>query len=221
MNRPSSTREAVVLLTGFVPFGGELINPSWQAVAALDGRLIAGHRVRAVQLPCEFESAPRALRAALRRYRPSLVIATGQAGGRAGLSLERVALNLIDARIADNAGLQPIDVPISPRAPLACLSTLPIKSALLALRDAGIEAEVSQTAGTFVCNQVFYVLMRALVRRPEVRAGFVHVPWLPAQAARHDGPGMALDTIVRGLEVIVETSLNTVADACAPAGAEC
>lgn len=217
----TTTPQPIALLTGFEPFGGEVINPSWQAVQALHGRVIAGHRVVSLQLPCAFDAAPRVLRAALRRHRPNLVIATGQAGGRAGLSLERVALNLIDARIPDNAGLQPIDVPVSAGAPLACLSTLPIKSAVLALRDAGIAADVSQTAGTFVCNQVFYVLMRALARRTEVRAGFVHVPWLPEQAARHDGPGMALDTIVRGLELIVETSLTTTADACAPAGAEC
>ena len=207
------------LLTGFAPFGGERINPSWEAARALAGRRIAGHRVVAVELPCEFASAPRALRAALRQHRPRVVIATGQAGGRDGISLERVAINLIDARIPDNAGAQPVDIPVSPRAPSACFTGLPIKSALLALQRAGLAAHVSQTAGTFVCNQVFYVLMRAVARTPGIRAGFVHVPWLPQQAALHAGPGMPLADIVRALEIILRTSLKDGPDARLAAGA--
>lgn len=218
MNVAAATAEPIALLTGFAPFGGETINPSWQAVRALDGRRIAGHRVVAVELPCEFEAAPRALRAALRRHRPGVVIATGQAGGRAGISLERVAINLIDARIADNAGAQPIDVPVAARAPNAYFTTLPIKSALLALREAGIDAHVSHSAGTFVCNQVFYALMRALARRPGIRAGFVHVPWLPEQAAHHGGPGMPLADISHGLGIILHASITTSVDARLAAG---
>lgn len=218
MNNTAATAGPIALLTGFAPFGGEAVNPSWQAVKALDGRSIAGHRVVAVELPCEFAAAPRVLRAALRRHRPRVVIATGQAGGRTGISLERVAINLIDARIADNAGAQPIDVPVSTRAPSACFTRLPIKSALLALHDAGIDAHVSHSAGTFVCNQVFYVLMRALARSPGVRAGFVHVPWLPEQAAHHAGPGMPLADITRALEIILATSITTATDARIGAG---
>lgn len=210
-----------LLLTGFTPFGGETINPSWQAVRALEGECIAGHTVVTLELPCEFEAAPRVLRAALRRHRPDVVIATGQAGGRDGISLERVAINLMDARIPDNAGLQPIDEPILKKAPAAYFSTLPIKSALLALQAENLPAHVSQTAGTYVCNQVFYVLMHALRRRPETRAGFVHVPWLPEQCVRPDQPSLPVEDIRRALRCIIETTLITTRDVALAAGAEC
>lgn len=210
-----------LLLTGFTPFGGETINPSWQAVRALEGECIAGHTVVTLELPCEFEAAPRVLRAALRRHRPDVVIATGQAGGRDGISLERVAINLMDARIPDNAGLQPIDEPILKKAPAAYFSTLPIKSALLTLQAENLPAHVSQTAGTYVCNQVFYVLMHALRRRPETRAGFVHVPWLPEQCVRPDQPSLPVEDIRRALRCIIETTLTTTRDVALAAGAEC
>lgn len=210
-----------LLLTGFTPFGGETINPSWQTVRALEGECIAGHTVVTLELPCEFEAAPRVLRAALRRHHPDVVIATGQAGGRDGISLERVAINLMDARIPDNAGLQPIDEPILKKAPAAYFSTLPIKSALLALQAENLPAHVSQTAGTYVCNQVFYVLMHALRRRPEARAGFVHVPWLPEQCVRPDQPSLPVEDIRRALRCIIEATLTTTRDVALAAGAEC
>ena len=200
------------LLTGFEPFDGDAVNPSWQIAQALHGQRLQGMRVVAAQLPCTFEGAIGALRAALRRHRPQLVMALGQAG-RSVISLERVAINVIDARIPDNAGAQPIDEPVQAGAPAAHFSTLPIKAMLAALREAGIPAEVSQTAGTFVCNQVFYGLMQALRRRPGVRGGFVHVPMLPAQAAaRALGAGMALDQQVEGVRLALATALATAQD---------
>jgi len=211
--------QPIILLTGFAPFAGEAVNPSWQAVRALDGETIEGHRIVATELPTEFDGSLRALRTALRTTRPRVTIAVGLAGGRAGISLERVAINVVDARIPDNAGAQPVDVPVVGRGPAAYFSTLPIKSALASLRGAGMEAHISQTAGTYVCNAVFYAMMHA-VRRKRLRAGFVHVPYLPEQARRHDSPGMPLDQIIGALRIVARTSLVARSDARMSGGAE-
>src|SRR6185437_12799595 len=198
--KPADRNQQPVLLTGFAPFAGEPINPSWQAARALDGATIEGRRVIAVELPTEFDGSLRALRKALRETNPKVAVAVGLAGGRAGISLERVAINVIDARIPDNAGAQPVDMPVLGSGAAAFFSTLPIKAALLELQRAGIPAHVSQTAGTYVCNQVFYALMHALRRQRNTRAGFVHVPWLPEQAAAHGQPGMPLEQMTMALE---------------------
>lgn len=210
-----------MLLTGFDPFGGESVNPSWQAVQALDGRVIEGHRVVAVQLPTAFKASLETLSAALDKHQPRVVIAVGQAGGREGISLERVGINLIDARIPDNDGDQPVDVPVIADGPAAYFTGLPIKTALQALTREGIAAHVSHTAGTYVCNHVFYGLMHVLRDRPDIRAGFVHVPWSPEQAAQHEQPGMALDDVERALSIIVATALTAREDARFAAGIEC
>ncbi len=208
-----------VLLTGFDPFGGDTINPSWEAVSRLHGETIAGRRVVAEQLPTTFAGAPRALRAALRRHAPELVLCVGQAGGRAALSLERVAINVKDARIADNAGAQPVDIPVVARGPAAYFTSLPIKAMHAELRAAGIPAEISQTAGTFVCNQVFYVLMHALAGT-RVRGGFVHIPYLPQQVATLPGiASLDLYTVVAGLRICIDTALRTRRDLRIGAGA--
>lgn len=217
--RPPGKR---VLLAGFAPFDGETMNPAWQAVSALAGTRIAGHRVVACELPVEFGASLQGLHEAMTRSQPALVLCVGQAGGRSRMSLERVAINVDDARIADNAGAQPIDTPVVPGGPAAYFSTLPIKAMLAALRDAGIPAEVSQTAGTFVCNHVFYGLMHALRATPRVRGGFIHVPYAPAQAARRPGtPSLATGTVVEGLRVALRTSLTTANDRVLAAGTEC
>jgi pyroglutamyl-peptidase len=216
---------SVVLLTGFEPFGGEPVNPSWLAARALDGEVIAGARVVARELPCVFGDAVDALEAAIDGLAPALVICTGQAGGRDALTVERVAINVDDARVADNAGKQPIDEPIVEGAPAAYFATLPLKAIVAALRAEGLRADVSQTAGTFVCNHVFFGLMHALASRPGIRGGFVHVPFLPEQALRAVPPGarpppsMTLDDLVRGLRVVIATSLATTADAKLAGGA--
>lgn len=206
-----------VLVTGFDPFGGERVNPSRMAVQALHDSRIAGHRVIGAELPTVFGGSVQALRDLLRQHRPTLVLCTGQAGGRGALSLERVAINVDDARIPDNCGTQPIDVAVVPDGPAAYFTGLPIKAMRQALLEAGINAEVSQTAGTFVCNHVFYGLMHELAR-PEwrgVRGGFVHVPWLPEQGQ----PSMRLVEIVEGLELAIEVALRTERDIPIQAGA--
>ena len=214
--KPPST----VLLTGFEPFGGETCNPSWEAVRALDGARIAGHRVVARCLAVEFGRSLKQLRAALRELKPALVICVGQAGGRAQLSLERIGINVDDARIADNAGAQPVDTPVVEDGPAAYFSRLPLKAMLLALREAGIPAEVSQTAGTYVCNHVLYGLMHALRTKPRVRGGFIHIPYSPGQAARHPGaPSLPVDTVVHGLRIAVRTALTAGEDVRVAAGA--
>lgn len=208
-----STR--TVLLTGFEPFEQEPINPSWEAVRALDGERIGDAVVVARQLPCVFGKAIDAMDALVASLKPDVVIAVGQAGGRTELSIERVAINVDDARIADNAGAQPIDATIAQGGPAAYFSTLPIKAIVRDMRAAGVPAMVSQTAGTFVCNHVFYGLMHTLAQRQATatRGGFVHIPYLPEQAARHPGaPSLALDTLIAGLRVAVATALSTDTD---------
>lgn len=195
-----------LLVTGFEPFGGDNVNPSWLVAQALHGELIAGARVQALCLPCVFGQALTVLQAALQQQRPQMVLALGLAAVRSEISVERVALNLDDARIADNAGAQPIDEPVFAGGPAAYFSTLPIKAIAAALLQADLPAAVSQTAGTFVCNHVFYGLMHQLHqlrRHRTVRAGFMHVPPLSA---------MDLDAQVRAVRLALLTSLQTGAD---------
>ena len=197
-----------VLLTGFEPFDGESLNPSWEAVRALEGVLVGRHRIDVLCLPVEFGRSLRALRAAL-RSKPALVLAVGQAGGRCAISIERVAINLDDARIPDNAGAQPIDRPVIRGAPAAYFARLPIKAMRADLLEHGIPAEISHSAGTFVCNHVFFGLMHALRKRPATRAGFVHIPYSPEQAARHPGsPCLSLDRVTAGLERMIGVALS-------------
>jgi len=214
---PAARSPSPVLLTGFDPFGGSTVNPSWQAVQALHGRRIAGRQVVGAEVPTVFGASLQRLAELMEQHRPELVVCTGQAGGRGSLSLERVAINVNDARIPDNAGAQPIDTPVVADGPAAYFSSLPIKAMLKALLDAGVNAEVSQTAGTFVCNHIFYGLMHALAQ-PQwegTRGGLVHVPWLPQQGQ----PSMRIDEIVTGLEVGIAVALAVHRDIRREAGA--
>ncbi|MEX5746373.1 pyroglutamyl-peptidase I [Massilia sp. X63] len=209
-----------VLLTGFEPFNKANINPAWEAVRALEGWGGAAFRVEVRQLPCVFGQANAALAAMVDELRPDIVIAVGQAGGRAEISVERVAINVDDASILDNAGQQPVDRRICEDGPAAYFSTLPIKAMVAAMREKGVQAGVSQTAGTFVCNHVFYGLMHHTAGKA-VKAGFIHVPFLPEQAeARSDSPpSMPLDDIIRGIMTAVETAVNVERDVANVGGA--
>ncbi|VTU40384.1 Pyrrolidone-carboxylate peptidase [Variovorax sp. PBS-H4] len=203
---------ANVLLTGFEPFDQDALNPSWEAVRALQGWRCAGATVQARRISCVFGVALQELDAAIGELQPQLVIGVGQAGGRAEITPERVAINVDDGRICDNAGCQPIDMPVVAGAPAAYFSTLPIKAMVRDLRAAGIPAAVSNSAGTFVCNHLFFGLMHRLSTRPlatGVRGGFIHIPYLPEQAARFPGaPSMALDTVIAALRIAVATALT-------------
>lgn len=200
---------AGVLLTGFEPFDGETVNPSWEVVKQLDGTMIAGQPVIARQLPCVFGEALSVLYAAIEDLQPRLVIAVGQAGGRVDISVERVAINVDDARIPDNKGQQPVDTPIVDGGPAAWFSTLPIKAIVSALRDRGIPASVSQTAGTFVCNHVMYGLLHQLQGKSGQKGGFIHIPYLPEQAAAHPGQAsMSVATVRAALETAIAVALE-------------
>ncbi len=194
-----------VLVTGFEPFGGEAVNASIEAVRRLPQRIGAMEIVTA-ELPTSYSSSIPALAAAIARTNPDLVLCVGQAGDRAALCVERVAINLQDARTPDNDGAQPVDVPIAANGPAAYLATLPVRAAVAALHAAELPAQLSMSAGTFVCNHVFYGLMRlAVASKPAFRAGFLHVPCLPGQAAP-GAPSLPLEDIVRGILIVLESA---------------
>ena len=213
-----ATPRAIVLLAGFSPFGGDDSNSSWEAVQALHGERIAGHGVVAAQLPTVFNTSLEELMDLVREHHPALVICVGQANGRRVISLERVAINVADARIADNAGAQPVDKPVVSGGQPAYFTSLPIKAMLRDLTNAGLPAEVSQSAGTFVCNHVFYGLMHDLQRRRAlvgVRGGFIHLPALPKDGT----PSMSLEEMRTGLRIAIESALATPQDIKIGAGA--
>ncbi len=170
------TRRRPILLTGFEPFGPEKTNPSAAIVDRLVGRTIAGHPVVGETLPVVFGESRRRLEALLEEHRPHLVVCLGVAGNRRAISLERVAINVADASIPDNAGVQPRDLAVERGGPTAYWSSLPLRVMEAALRGAEVPVELSSTAGTYVCNQLFYGLMHVLRQRRGVRGGFVHVP---------------------------------------------
>lgn len=200
-----------VLVTGFDPFGGERLNASLEAVRRLPAR-IGTLEIATATLPTSYRRSLPALEAAIARARPELVLCVGQAGERAALCVERVAVNVQDARIPDNDGAQPADTPIVAGGPAAYLATLPVRAAIAALHAEALPAELSMSAGTFVCNHVFYGLMHlAATRGHAFRGGFLHVPCLPQQAPA-GAPTLALEEIVRGVRIVLETAtLDTVA----------
>jgi pyroglutamyl-peptidase len=197
-----------VLLTGFEPFNGAAINPAWEAVRALGGWEGTGFTVHTRQLPCVFGLSTRLLLDAIEECKPDVVIAVGQAGGRPDITVERIAINIDDAPIPDNDQWQPLDTTIVAAGPAAYFATVPIKAMVQAMRDGGVAASVSQTAGTFVCNHVFYGLMHFTHGLP-LKAGFIHVPFLPEQVL--DKPGVAameLAQIIAGLRAAVTMAVN-------------
>ncbi len=191
----------MILVTGFEPFGGEARNPSGEIALALDGLWVAGVPIRGVVLPCVFGQSLADLRQLLQRERPSLVICLGMAASRTCLSLERVAINVDDARIPDNAGLSPVDQAVVADGPVGYWSTLPIKAIRAAWERDGLPAEISQTAGTFVCNHVFYGLMHSLASSGG-RGGFIHVP----------AHGLSLERMVEALRMAISVCLATPED---------
>ncbi|MGK3144436.1 pyroglutamyl-peptidase I [Pantoea sp. C2G6] len=200
-----------VLMTAFEPFGGETINPSWEAVSALEGKQIGDATIVIRRLPVVFSEVLTVLNQALEEVKPDAILSVGQAGGRSDITVERIGINVDDARIPDNAGQQPIDEPIVAGGPAAYFSRLPIKAIVAAVRAAGIPASVSQTAGTFTCNRVMYGLLHWLEQQGSAaRGGFIHIPYLPQQAAQHPGaPSMSVAQIIQALEIAVRVTLET------------
>jgi pyroglutamyl-peptidase len=199
-----------ILVTGFEPFGGEKVNASLEAVRRLRARIGALEIVTAA-LPTSYSRSLPALEAAIARARPQIVLCVGQAGERSALCVERVAVNIQDARIPDNDGAQPVDAPVMAGGPAAYLATLPVRAAVAALRAEDLPAELSMSAGTFVCNHVFYGLMHlAATRRQLFRGGFLHVPCLPQQA-QGSALSMTAEDMVRGIAVVLEAAAREVA----------
>jgi pyroglutamyl-peptidase len=200
-----------LLLTGFEPFGGESINPSWEVARSLSGELIGSMRVHSVQLPCVFALAPQAMQAALSQYAPQAVLCLGQAEGRSEVTPERVAINILHARIPDNAGAQPQEEPVVRQGPTAYFSGLPLTRIVQRLLELDIPASISNTAGTFVCNQVFYWLQHTWAR-PDRCSGFVHLPCLPEQAARMTQtagcPSLPLEVQIKAVREIVSVMMS-------------
>lgn len=197
-----------ILLTGFEPFGGDDLNPSQEVLRTLDGWSPGeGVQVSTLVLPCVFGRSRQLLDEAMLQWQPQLVIALGLAASRKAVSVERVAVNLDDARIPDNAGAQPLDRPVVPGGPAAYFSTLPVKAIVAAVQAAGIPAELSMSAGSFVCNHVFYGLAHTIATRGRgVRGGFIHLPWLP------------VETLAEAVRIAVVTALAVREDARLPGG---
>ena len=190
-----------LLITGFDPFGGETVNPAWEAVKRLPDT-VGAWTLAKMEIPTVFGLAAQKVLEAAQSVQPDVILCIGQAGGRKAITPEMVGINLRHARITDNAGNQPQDEPVAQDGPAAYFATVPVRAMTAAIKAAGLEAAVSYSAGTFVCNDTLYTLLHRY-NGTEVRAGFVHVPFLPEQA-KEGVPSMPLEDITRGLEKMIE-----------------
>jgi pyroglutamyl-peptidase len=194
-----------MLLTGFEPFGESAVNPSIAACRRLEGKRVGGFEIVVEEIPLRFHEIRSAIEEHIARLDPVAVICTGQTG-RVSISLERVAINVADARIPYNCGTQPMDERLNGEGPAAYFSGLPLRDIFEALKEAKVPAVISNSAGTFGCNQIFYHLMDYKAKEGlEIPAGFIHVPCLPEQAVNKEKPSMALDLTVKALETAVST----------------
>lgn len=209
-----------VLVTGFDPFGGEPVNPAFEVLKLLDGKTLAGHSIATQEIPTVRHKSIAVLEKAIDRHDPALIVAVGQAGGRFEITPERVAINVDDFRIPDNEGNSPIDERIVADAPAAYFSTLPVKAMVRAMKESGIPASVSNTAGTFVCNHIFYGMMHLLALEGKGRrGGFIHIPYMASQAARlGNQPSMSIECVAKGLEICIAAALGTTEDVKAVGG---
>ena len=192
-----------LLLTAFTPFDGERINPALEAVKLVKDK-IGNLLIVKLEVPTVFGKSIDTVREAIEREKPDFVLSIGQAGGRAEITPERVAINLNDARIPDNEGNQPIDEPVFPDGENAYFSTLPVKAMVEAIRREGLPSSLSNSAGTYVCNHLMYGVLNYLDKRPSIKAGFIHVPYIPEQTKnKKEMPVLELSEIVRGLEAAI------------------
>ena len=191
-----------IIVTGFDPFGGETINPSIECVKALPE--IEGVELIRLELPTVFKESAKRLNEVINDVKPDAVLSVGQAGGRPGITMERIAINVDDARIPDNISQQPIDEAIQLDGEAAYFTTLPIKRIVKAIREAGISAEVSNSAGTFVCNHIMYQALFAATKADKpFKAGFMHIPFIPEQTT--DKPSLPLEESTKALQIAIET----------------
>ena len=209
-----------ILVTGFDPFGGESVNPTYEAVKLLPD-VIGGAEIFKLEIPTVFSLSGPAVEEGIRKYQPDVVICVGQAGGRASISVEKVAINFVDARIPDNNGEQPLDEPLQADGPAAYFATLPVKAMVQHVKEAGLPCYLSFTAGTYVCNSIMYnVLYMCEKRYPGIRAGFIHVPYACGQVIdkANTTPSMPLETIAKSLEYAIEAVAIDRADGGESAG---
>ena len=211
-----------ILVTGFEPFGGEKINPALEAVLQLQDRYDGIEVIKAI-LPVVFYKSIRILEDLIEYHTPDVVLCIGQAGGRSYISIERVAINIDDARIPDNDGQLPIDLPLRKDGPAAYFSNLPIKAIVQNIQMQGIPAQISNTAGTYVCNHILFGLMDVIAQKyPQIRGGFIHVPYVPSQVAQMPNtPSMNLVDIIRAIEIAIETIVAMAEDIVLSAGTIC
>lgn len=202
-----------VLITGFDPFGGETINPAIEAVKLLPDQIENASIIK-LEIPTVFMKSYEHLKDGMDKHQPDVVLCIGQAGGRSNITVERVAINIMDASIKDNDGNAPIDEPIVSGGPAAYFTNLPIKAIVETLRNEGIPASVSNSAGTFVCNQIMYTALHEVhLRENGVRAGFIHIPYLPEQVVSKPGvASMALNDISKGLELAIRAIVKNKVD---------
>ena len=198
-----------IIVTGFDPFGGETINPSIECVKALPE--IEGVELIRLELPTVFKESAKRLNEVIIDVKPDAVFSVGQAGGRPGITMERIAINVDDARIPDNISQQPIDEAIQLDGEAAYFTTLPIKRIVKAIREAGISAEVSNSAGTFVCNHIMYQALFAATKADKpFKAGFMHIPFIPEQTM--DKPSLPLEESTKALQIAIETIRDYIND---------
>jgi pyroglutamyl-peptidase len=196
-----------LLITGFEPFGGSKVNPSERVIRALKGHAPVSVTLTTLLLPVDRHTGPEKLLQALRSRRPDAVLCLGEASGRAAVSIERIAINLLDFRIPDNSGLQLVDERIVPDGPAGYFSTLPVREIFKSIQNAGIPAEISLSAGAFLCNQIMYELLHFLASSKwEIPAGFIHLPALPEQASAQEKvmPTMGLQTSLAAIKTVIE-----------------
>lgn len=209
-----------ILVTGFDPFGGESVNPAYEAVKLLPDT-IAGAEIIKLEIPTVFSLSGPAVEEGIKKHQPDVVINVGQAGGHACINIEKVAINFVDARIPDNNGEQPLDEPLQADGPAAYFATIPVKAMMQHVREKGLPCAVSYTAGTYVCNSIMYnVLYMCEKRYPNIRAGFIHVPFACGQVIDKalTTPSMSLETIAKSLEYAIEAVAMDKAETKASAG---
>ena len=198
-----------ILVTGFDPFDKDIINPAYEAVKKLPDKIKDAQIIK-LEIPTSFERSAIAIQEAIEKYSPDIILSIGQAGGRNEITIEKVAINLLEARIKDNDGYQPSDLPIKQDGETAYFTNLPIKGMIAHIKENNIPATISYTAGTFVCNSVMYNILYLINKKyNNIKGGFIHVPYLPEQASLKTPvpSSMSLEMIAKSIELAIEAIL--------------
>lgn len=197
-----------ILLTGFDPFGEDKINPSIELVKKVDGK-IGNTQIFKLEIPTVFKKSGQILEENIKKIRPDVILCIGQAGGRSAISVERIAINIDDARIFDNSGEKPIDEKLRDDGENAYFSNLPIKKIVEEIKKENIPAEISNSAGTFVCNHLMYEALYLAKKYKNIRAGFIHIPYLPEQVLnKTNTASMDLENSLRAINIAIRTIIN-------------